>query len=203
MAFNLLTDRLPDCLTVCGQKYPVYTDFRRWILVIELFSEESIDGSLKADCAARMIFSAGNPLNGIRGKNAECAAEIYREVIRKITEFAACGKPLRMRPDGGREKPFPAEPVFDFTADAGRIYAAFLQVYGIDLCDPGRNLHFWKFMELLRNLPAETEFMRVVSLRRTDTAKIENDELRRRIRRAKAGVRIRREEETGKEINYG
>ena len=56
-------------------------------------------------------------------------------------------------------------------------------------------------MELLRNLPAETEFMRVVNLRRTDTAKIENDDLRRRIRRAKASVRIRREE--GKEKNYG
>jgi len=38
----------------------------------------------------------------------------------------------------------------------------------------------------------------------TDTAKIENDDLRRRVRRAKANVRIRKEnEERGKETIYG
>ena len=202
MAHNLLTDRLPDRITVSGREYPVHTDFRRWILVVELFTENLIDVKSAADCAARIVFSEENPLVGVCGKNTdETTVRVYRETIRGITEFAVCGKTIRFPEADRPEKAVPAEPVFDFTADAGRIYAAFLQVYGMDLCGTAGNLHFWKFMELLRNLPAETEFMRVVNLRRTDTAKIENDDLRRRIRRAKASVRIRKEE--GKEKNYG
>ena len=196
---NLLTDRLPDSITVCGREYPVYTDFRRWILVIELFAEELVDVGRKAECAARILFADANPLDGVRRTSAEDAAEIYRELVHGITEFAACGRRIHA---GNASKAGSAEPVFDFTADAGRIYAAFLQVYGIDLHREPAHLHFWTFMELLWNLPAETEFMRVVNLRKTDTAKIENDDLRRRIRRAKANVRIRKDGE-GKEKNYG
>lgn len=191
MAYNLLTDRLPDSITVCGRKYPVHTDFRRWILVIELFAEELVDGKSKAEGAARILFPEENPLDGVYGMEKEDAAEVYREVVRGITEFSACGRSFRMAESA--ECVRAAEPVFDFTADAGRIYAAFLQVYGMDLRCAPEKLHFWTFMALLRNLPAETEFMRVVNLRRTDTAKIADDDLRRRIRRAKAGVRIRKE----------
>ncbi len=197
---NLLTDRLPEYITICGREYPVYTDFRRWILVIELFAEELADVGTKAECAARLIFSGENPLDGVRGKSAEETAEVYRDLVRGITEFASCGRDFRTADKTG--KTAFAEPVFDFTVDAGRIYAAFRQIYGIDLHVSPEKLHFWTFMELLRNLPAETEFMRVVNLRRTDTAKIENDDLRRRIRRAKANVRIRKDGE-GKEKNYG
>ena len=199
MAHNLLTDRLPDSITVCGRKYPVHTDFRRWILVIELFAEELVDGKAKAEGAGRILFLGENPLE-LSGRNPEDMAEIYRETVRGITEFAGCGRVFRGTESGGKTSS--AEPVFDFTADAGRIYAAFRQVYGMDLRRSPEDLHFWTFMALLRNLPAETEFMRVVNLRRTDTAKIENDDLRRRIRRAKAGVRIRKEWD-GKEKNYG
>ena len=201
MAYNLLTDRLPECIAVGGREYPVHTDFRRWILVVELFAENLMDVRSAADCAVRIVFRGENPLDAVRGKPADEAVQVYRDTVRGITEFALCGKTAGFREEDRPGKTLSAEPVFDFTADAGRIYAAFLQVYGIDLCRTAGSLHFWKFMELLRNLPAETEFMRVVSLRRTDTAKIENDDLRRRIRRAKASVRIRREE--GKEKNYG
>ncbi len=191
MAHNLLTDRLPDSITVCGRKYPVHTDFRRWILGIELFAEEFVDVKSKAEGAARILFAGENPLDGIGGRDAEDTAEVYRETVRGIAEFAACGRVLRTAEPAGN--PRLSEPVFDFTADAGRIYAAFLQIYGMDLRQLPEKLHFWTFMELLRNLPEETEFMRVVNLRRTDTAKIENDDLRRRLRRAKAEVRIRKE----------
>lgn len=202
MAHNLLTDRLPDSIAVCGRRYPVYTDFRRWILAVELFAEEFVDVGVKVECAAKLIFPGENPLKhmrSLRGVTMEKTVDVYRELVRGITWFTSCGRTHGCGEGsvGGRQ-----EPVFDFTADDERIYAAFRQVYGLDLCDPSVKLHFWTFMALLRNLPRETEFMQVVNLRMTDTAKIENDDLRRRIRRAKANVRIRKEDRE-KEKNYG
>ncbi len=194
MAHNLLTGRLPDAITVAGIRYPIHTDFRRWILVIELLTEDFVEVSIKVDCAAKLIFRGENPMSWGR------TAEFYRSLVHGILWFASCGRNTNAMamgafssatehaPKNGRES---CPPVFDFGFDADRIFAAFWQTYGIDLCDPSVKLHFWKFMALLRNLPEETEFMRVVSLRRTDTSKIGDDELRRQVRRAKANVRIR------------
>lgn len=204
MAHNLLTDRLPDSISVCGRRYPVYTDYRRWILVIELFAEDLVDVGVKAECAAKLIFPGENPLKQIRDRRdvtVEKTVEVYRELVCGITGFASCGRTYGCGENsgGGRQ-----EPVFDFTDDDERIYAAFRQVYGLDLCDPAVKLHFWTFMALLRNLPRETEFMQVVNLRMTDTARIEDDDLRRRVRRARANVRIRKDrEDREKERNYG
>ncbi len=189
MAHNLLTDRLPDALVIAGVRYPVYTDFRRWVLVVELFSEELADVGIKVDCAAKLIFRGENPLKGGH------PVEFYRSLVRGILWFASCGRGIRQTSAKTDAPGKPVEPVFDFTFDADKIFAAFWQTYGIDLGDRTVNLHFWKFMALLRNLPRETEFMQTVALRRTDTSKIGDDELRRQVRRAKANVRIRTEEE--------
>ena len=200
MAYNLLTDRLLDALTIGGKRYPIRTDFRRWILVTELFAENLADGKVKADCAAKLIFPAESPLDDLYGLSAAETGERYRTLIQAVTWFAVCGRMIRPAKNGSAG--VQAETVFDFTADAERIAAAFLQTYGIDLCDPAVRLHFWKFMALLRNLPQETEFMRVVNLRMTDTAAIEDDEIRRRVRRARARVRLRTDNEE-KENLYG
>lgn len=198
MAHNLLTDRLPAELTVCGRRYPVFTDFRRWILVTELFAEEEISAGRKLECAAKLIFR--KPVT----VEADDPAEWYRSLADGILWFVSCGK--RESSAGEKRSGTVRQPeaVFDFTQDSERILAAFRQTYGIDLGDPAVTMHFWKFMALLRNLPRETEFMRTVSLRMTDTAKIEDDDLRRRIRRAKASVRIRGNRDMeGKERYYG
>ena len=198
MAHNLLTDRLPDALWIGGIRYPVYTDFRRWILAVELFAEPFVEMGIKTDCAAKLLFPGENPLE------RERTGDLYRSMVHGIAWFASCGRSVRNGYGGERERDR-EEPVFDFTVDADLIYAAFMQTYGIDLCDPAVKLHFWKFMALLRNLPRETEFMQVVNLRRTDTSKIGNDDLRRQVRRAKAKVRIRSRSETGerKEKEHG
>lgn len=186
MARNLLTDTLPTTLTLDGKKYPIHTDFRRWIIVTELFSDDDVPAGVKAGLAGEILFSGENPVSASGG------VRLYAELVREISRFISCGRNTE-----NSEKSANAERVFDFTADSERIYAAFMQVYGIDLCDPSVTLHFLKFMALLRSLPRDTEFMRVIELRCTDVSGIENDELRRRIRRARASVRIRKDKNTG------
>lgn len=206
MAHNLLTDRLPAELILCGRRYPVFTDFRRWILVTELFAEEEIPAGRKLECAAKLIFRKPVIPEPVIPEpvsvKADDPAEWYRSLADGILWFVSCGKSTSAA--GGSHPVRQTEAVFDFTQDSEKILAAFRQTYGMDLGDPAVTMHFWKFMALLRNLPRETEFMRTVELRRMDTAKIADDDLRRQIRRAKASVRIRGTRETeGKERYYG
>lgn len=58
------------------------------------------------------------------------------------------------------------EKVFDFEVDAPSIYSSFFGSYDIDLTDV--ELHWWKFVSLLRSLPDECEFKRAVHYRGVD-----------------------------------
>jgi len=80
--------------------------------------------------------------------------------------------------------------VFDFLEDGDAIYAGFYRSYGLDLT--AVSLHWWKFMALLRSLPADTEFMSRVELRSMDLSRIEDDRVRRKLRRARAKIRLGR-----------
>jgi hypothetical protein len=59
--------------------------------------------------------------------------------------------------------------VFDFVQDSELIYAAFMQVYRIDLIDTP--LHWWKFQALMSGLPSNTRFSEVVQIRAMDIPK--------------------------------
>ena len=122
MAYNLLTDRLPDALTIGGKRYPIRTDFRRWILVTELFAETLADGKVKADCAAKLIFPAESPLDDLCGLSAAETGERYRTLVQAVKWFAVCGRMIRPVKNGSAG--VQTEAVFDFTADAERIAAA-------------------------------------------------------------------------------
>lgn len=191
---DLLTDPLPDSFVLFGREYPIRTDLRHWILVTELF-EEDVPPYTKVRLAAELLLIGGAEV--FRRLCEEEGEAAYNELLRAVHRFSSCG---RTSSEGVRDERR-GEAVFDFTFDAERIYAAFWQAYGIDLCDCADELHFWRFMALLRNLPRETEFMQAVGLRMTDTSRIEDDALRRRIRRARAAVRIRHDE--GKEKKDG
>nr|DAN17905.1 MAG TPA: hypothetical protein [Caudoviricetes sp.] len=52
---------------------------------------------------------------------------------------------------------------FDFTQDAALIYAAFWQVYGIDLMETP--LHWYKFIALLQGLPDGTRLAEIIKIR--------------------------------------
>ena len=84
------------------------------------------------------------------------------------------------------------EKIFDFAADSELIFASFLAAYGLDLTK--EHMHWFKFMALLKPLSPDSPLMRTVRLRQTDTSEIEDDKLRRQIRRAKNAVRIKEKE---------
>lgn len=198
VSVNLITDRLPDSFGICGRRMRVRTDFRVWIVIIELLSDEGIPESMRLGCAAKILF--GKPIGELGFSDTEAATHDF---IRELGRFVYCGRRIGPRRndapvgsraadgDGGAMRVH--EELLDFTYDSDLIAAAFRQVYGIDLLDrrvPVK-MHFWQFMALLRSCPADTELMRTVAIRAADLGRIRDDEARRSMRRAKAAVRIR------------
>lgn len=73
-----------------------------------------------------------------------------------------------------------SDPTYAFSADGGTIYAAFLEVYQIDLHTA--ELHWWHFMALLRGL-LEISFAERVQARTVDIGKIKDRDAKMRMRR--------------------
>lgn len=170
---NLLTNGLPAEITVLGEKIPVHTAFRRWILFIELFGEDALPPEKKLAIGAKIVLRDGRLKNNTAWMTA---------LGRELMNFASCGASVRESGERG-------EAVFDFEADGDAIFAGFWQTYGIDLTVT--DLHWFKFNALLRSLPPETEFMRRIGLRTLDLSRIEDDAVRKKLRQAKAKVRLR------------
>ena len=164
--------RLPEEITVMEETLPVYGDFRRWILITKLFGEEKLPPEMKLETAAKIV---------LKTPVFHRTAEWMTAFGEAVTDFASCGEVRRC---SGKA----SDPVFDFDVDADAVFAGFFQTYGIDLTETP--MHWWKFTALLRNLPPETEFMRRIELRTLDLSRIGDDGVRKRLRQAKARVRL-------------
>lgn len=85
--------------------------------------------------------------------------------------------------DGGS-----AKKVFCYNQDAGRLYAAFLQAYRIDLRT--ERMHWWVFLELFQALPDDTRLMQVIELRGRKSDKSDSKEAKAALRKAQRAVAL-------------
>ena len=149
---NILLDALPESLTVGGKTYKVNASFRAGIA----FELAVLDDT--KDDAAR-LFAA---LTAFFGKNIP--ADLPGAVDAALW-FYRCG--ATEKSDGAdAKKPGKHCRAYDFGQDAGRIYAAFMEAYHIDLTRA--DLHWWQFRELLLSLPESCEFRRIMACRTAD-----------------------------------
>jgi hypothetical protein len=93
---------------------------------------------------------------------------------------------------GGEEAKKSSGPrVFDFGVDAGRLFAAFYQIYRIDL--RAEKMHWWDFLELFRALPDGTMLSRVIDIRGKKIDPKADSKYRMELARAKAAYALEQE----------
>lgn len=130
---------LPNTVVVGGRTFSIYTDFRLWmrfeIGVSKIKRGQTIDISY--------LFKNEMP------------------VYCNITELYAFSRPISILP---RTIHHNSAIVIDYELDADLIYAAFLGQYGIDLIDV-KELHWHKFLALLKGLNDSTVMSRVMGYR--------------------------------------
>ena len=151
--FCLLTSRLPVSVRVEGKEYQI--DTRATVAIdclLKMQEPDANDDLVQMYVVKRMVLLA--------------ASNDFWQ-FNYITLYKLCSDFLQGPPEEeeGTKKPsIPPKPVMDYLQDAEAIVASFWQAYGLDL-EQTTSLHWWTFLALLKNLPSETAFSRIVSLR--------------------------------------
>lgn len=130
---SIFNDPLPESYEFDGRIYPFQTDFREWIKFELLMTDTDIAPRDKAYTLQRIIFPEELPHD----------ARLWDFIL----WFYACGKQQQNTKGTGKK----TAAIYSFEYDDGYIYAAFEELYGIDLIDTPY-LHWWKFKSLFRAL---------------------------------------------------
>ncbi len=134
---NLLYETLPAVYEYGGKQFEVNTDFRCWIRFELLFTDQDVPMRDKKNALLQIIFPTVPP---------------DPDLWEFILWFYQCGKKSpEIKANGKSGKAKKQAAVYSFEHDDGYIYAAFLEVYGIDLTELDY-LHWWKFKSLFRGL---------------------------------------------------
>lgn len=174
---NILLDALPSTVTIDGEEYPIETDFRIGIQFEMLLGDRSIQPEDKIIIALKLYYGDRIPKD-------------IRAAVDAAVDFYRCGvKPDERKAKGSAIGKRRMDKIYDFDADAALFYAAFLDQYGIDLNDVD-HLHWWKFMAMFEGLRRDHEIQRIMQIRGTDLASIENPKERQRIMRLQDRYRL-------------
>jgi hypothetical protein len=169
--FNPLIDEPRKTVEVGGTEYEIQTDYRQALAYFRALEDQDADQTEKTLLGLRLFFG-----DKIQRGHVEGLSEALRW-------FLNCGQP--------ESKPSQEEKVFDLLEDSGRIYAAFLQVYQINLRKV--RMHWWIFCELLEGLPSGTHLANVIDIRSRPLPKgtsPEAKEAAQRLLRAKARYKL-------------
>lgn len=157
---NLLIDRLPTTVEICGKEVPIRADWR--VSVLYTITMESPELSAIEKLAAGLdLYLLEPPEDAI-------------EAARQIMWFYRCGKQECTGAGAA------SAPAFSFSADDWAVYSAFRQQYGIDLqAEPGfrylytadgdicgkKGLHWWEFYAMLRAVEQNTRLSEIIGYR--------------------------------------
>ena len=141
---TIFSNPLPDGYIRHGREYKMRTDFKVWLKVEGLMSDNDIAPDLKFSAEIKLIFPVSPPVD-------ERLAEFVKWFLR-------CGEePKEIRHNNFRS--------YSSEYDEGYIYAAFLQQYRIDLSET--DMHWWKYQALFRSL-RDTRFTDIAGWRSAD-----------------------------------
>lgn len=129
---------LPWYVDVNGRRFRITPYFDRVLRVFDIWADPNILDEDKLAAASRLLV-CGRP-------NMDALNAVFALLFEQH--------------DSNDDKK-----TFDFLQDSGRIYAAFVQAYGIDLFKMQGKLHWWQFIQLFNALPDNTRMAQVISIR--------------------------------------
>lgn len=150
---NLLLDNPPVSVDVGGIAYPINASFRASIAFEMLMLDHGIPEDAKSTTALYLYYPR--------------IPEDLDGAIRSILWFYRGGD--QESQDKGKRGGGRQDAIYSFEHDDKLIYAAFLEQYGIDLCEA--DLHWWKFRALFQGLDDSTEIKKIMGYRSVEITK--------------------------------
>ena len=152
---NVLMDDLPCTVIVANVRIPINTDYRTGILFEQTLSDLTIPDDEKLDTVLQLyygdaVFTLLDDMNKVQ------------EALNGIMWFYRCGADETAGSET-EEDTSGKDPPFSYEHDAGYIYAAFVEAYGIDLTK--NRLHWWQFRALFLGLPETVLFCKIMGYR--------------------------------------
>ena len=144
---NVLIDRLPEMVEIDGECYPLRTDYRTALRIMEAFEDPVLTEQEKQMIMLELLY------------------EQIPDNLEKACEMAV--KFLNGGDDGGnrtKQQQDDCERRYSFSKDGKYIFTAILQTHGIDL-ERVDNLHWWKFLYLFMDLREDCFFSRIIYYR--------------------------------------
>ena len=176
---NVLYEEFPNYVLVHGIHYGIETDFREWIRFSELVEDDTVQWQEKVDLMLRW-YRENTP------DDLEAALYALGDFLAARSLYKSREEELCDKSDNECK-----EPVFSFSEDAGCIYSAFVDCYGIDL-QRVSYMHWWKFRTLFDGLPQSTEIKQRMMYRSMDANLIKDKEERRRVKRIQKAIALKK-----------
>jgi len=152
---SLLTDKLPEHITVNNSQFPIKTDFKHWLKFTQILLNEKNEIKMLTNICYEVF--------------EELPKAPINDVLSELMSFYS--PPQKINSTGNGEK---QNRQYDFDYDAELIYSAFMQQYNIDLLTT--NMHWWKFKALFDSLNDDTQFIKVVGFRAVNLSEIKDKE---------------------------
>ena len=154
---SILTNPMPELVSVGGQLFQIVTDFRPWLTFEVSIMDPDIYPEMLVDISIDALYV--NPPEG------HARTHLAAALFDKLIWFYRCGRPEKAeRCSGGS----PCARAYDFEQDAALIMAAFQQAYGIDLTTA--TMHWWRFRALFEALPDSCRICKIMEYRTADTS---------------------------------
>lgn len=161
---NILLDELPQ-YTKSGLQ--IRTDFRESIKFELLMQDRNLSEDVKIMQALQLYYYDLDKITDIK------------KAIDDILWFYKCGK--EMQESNSREDEETTQEIkkqiYSYEFDDEYIFSAFLEQYGIDLNEI-EYMHWWKFKALFNSLNENTQFVKIMSYRNMNIAKIKDKEMK-------------------------
>lgn len=141
---------LPTALAVGGVEYPIRTDYRAIIDIFTFYNDPDYEEDEKALICLRILYEDFDSFT----------PEMYDEALERACEF------IDYRSSAGKAKnrSSPPPPVMDWEQDAPLILSAINHVAGKDIRTMD-HLHWWSFMDYYMEIPRDSLFSTVLSIR--------------------------------------
>lgn len=173
---NILIDALPETVEVNGMAFSIRTDFRIGIMFELMVFDQNLSDDEKVENALELYFIGQPPEDAL----AAVDAILWFFSCGNVDKYSECD--VDKSAEGAAERKA-RDRAYDYEVDAGRIYSAFAEQYGIDLSTA--SLHWWKFQALFASLH-NCAFCEIAGYRTVDLSAINDKKERARLARLKA-----------------
>ncbi len=140
---NVLIDKLPTVAVIDGEEYPLDTDFRTCLKIMQAFEDPDLTDYEKRYVMLRLLYGENIPRN-------------VQEAVRYATLFLDCGEDYKTTPSEER--------IYSFDHDAKYIYSGIKRAHDVNL-NAIEYLHWWEFVYMFMDLPEDCFFTQLRGLR--------------------------------------